>query len=388
MSGQILPTRKFECTSCKTSDYRMSTQEVGSIAPNACFKCGGPMKIIDDTPPEWLRNVQKVVGGELDVDDFLAFEDKVEFEVAPSSGSLQKVMKNLKKMGYISAARGTSFASKLLVMKSPVYPREKVWPNLLLFCITFLSVLAAGYFLLFESLTFALMFAISLMLMLSSHELGHMISAWKNGIDVTPPYFIPFPSALGTMGAIVSVRSPPPTKDALVEMGAAGPLAGFLIAIPLALIGLSLSTPSSSGVVPPASPLIFSIFQYAVLGQLTTPIIIHPLAFAGWVVFLLTFFNLLPAGQLDGGHVARGFLGMERHHQLTKWVGFLMLFSGLFFVSYPFWFWGFLILLAFRDYHSGALDEVSTLSRRGRLIALASWIVFILCLPLPTGGEF
>ncbi|MEM3402590.1 MAG: site-2 protease family protein [Candidatus Hadarchaeales archaeon] len=388
MSEKILPTRKFECPNCKTSDYRMSTLEIGTAGVDTCPKCGAQMKIVGDTSPDWLRKIQEIVGRELYVDDFVAFDNKAEFEVAPSSGSLQKVMKNLRKIGYISAARGTPFSSKLIIMKSPVYPREKLWPHLLLFCITFLSVLAAGYFILFESLTFAMMFAISLMLMLSSHELGHMISAWKNGIDATPPYFIPFPSALGTMGAIVSIRSPPPTKDALVEMGAAGPLSGFLIAIPLALLGLFLSIPSPSGLQLPASPLIFLLFQLALFGQAATPLLIHPLAFAGWVVFFLTFFNLLPAGQLDGGHVARGLLRMETHHQLTIGIGLLMLFSGVLFASYPFWFWGFLILLAFRDYHSGPLDEVSALSKRGRLMAVASWIVFILCLPIPVGGEF
>lgn len=372
---------------CKFSNYQMSTMEIGATVKNACPKCGGEMKVVGDSPPSWLQEIQRIVGKELDVDDFVAFDERAEFEVVPGSGSLQKTIKALKKIGYISVARGTSIVSKLTVLKLPAYPKTKIWPHVLLYCITFLSVFAAGYFVLYESQPLALMFSIALMLALSSHELGHMISAQRNGIDTTPPYFIPFPSALGTMGAIVNVKSPPPTRDALVEMGAAGPIAGFLIAIPLVIIGLHASLLSPDGTSLPVTPLIFLLFQLLMFGR-TAVLFLHPLAFAGWVALFLTFFNLLPAGQLDGGHVARGFLRMEQHRSLTRWVGFLLLFSGFLIASYPFWFWGLLILLAFRDSHGGALDEVSALSRRSRLIALASWTVFILCLPVPTGVKF
>ncbi|MDI6884507.1 MAG: site-2 protease family protein, partial [Hadesarchaea archaeon] len=171
--------------------------------------------------------------------------------------------------------------------------------------------------------------------------------------------------------------------------GVAGPLLGFAVALPLTLIGLALSRPVATtdpmGITLPLTPAIFAILQIGAFGYVPSALSINPLAFAGWVVMLLTMLNLIPAGQLDGGHVARGLMSRERHFTLTRTLGFTLFFTGIFFPEFPFWVWGFLIILFFRGYHMGALDDVSRLSRRQKRLAAVALIVFLLCLPVPVG---
>jgi membrane-associated protease RseP (regulator of RpoE activity) len=108
---------------------------------------------------------------------------------------------------------------------------------------------------------------------------------------------------------------------------------------------------------------------------------LHPLAFAGLIGLFVTWLNLIPAGQLDGGHVARGLMNTNRHYQLTKWMGIGLMVLGMFWL--PLLMWGILIFIIFRKPHMGALDDLSPLSRRQKLLAAAAFTVFILCLPIP-----
>jgi len=127
------------------------------------------------------------------------------------------------------------------------------------------------------------------------------------------------------------------------------------------------------------------MLQLLTFGHVPAGMEINPLAFAGWVMLFVTMFNLLPAGQLDGGHIARGLMSRERHYRLTRRLGFSLILFGLFFPQLPLWIFGFLILLLFRSYHTGALDDVSKLSKNQKLLAAAAFIVFLLCLPIPSG---
>ena len=219
------------------------------------------------------------------------------------------------------------------------------------------------------------------MSMLSSHELGHKIAARRNGVESTLPYFIPFPMFLGTLGAVIRVKSPIPTKEALVEMGASGPLFGFLAAIPLAAVGLMLSQPDPEGTRLGFAPMIFVMLQWITLGYVPTSIRLNPLAFAGWVMLIVTMLNLIPAGQLDGGHVARGLLNRERHFMLTRTLGLMLILFGIF-VPLLLLF-GFIIFFWFTRYHMGALDDVSRLLSRHRFLAVSALFVFLLCVPIP-----
>jgi membrane-associated protease RseP (regulator of RpoE activity) len=344
------------------------------------------MRVVERKTPEWLSKVLVSVSKRFEIDDFIAFGNRAEFEIfAPDpKRSFGMLLKDLKRHECVSAMRKVKGEPKLLVIRRPPVKPSRIWINLLLFAATFFSTFLAGYYFLFEgSLSYALAFSIAIMLMLGTHELGHKISAWRNGVEATAPYFIPFPSMLGTLGAVISMKSPPPSKDALVEMGVAGPLAGFAVALPLTIVGLMRSVPDPGGITLPMAPLVFLLLQGGSFGHLATGLAIHPLAFAGWVTMLLTMFNLLPAGQLDGGHVARGVLTQERHYTLTRTLGFALIASGFFIPQLPFWVWGFLIFFMFKSYHTGALDDVSSLSRGAKLLALTSAVVFFLCLPIP-----
>jgi membrane-associated protease RseP (regulator of RpoE activity) len=388
---QDIPVRKFECTNCKHSDYRMSAVEVGEIA-GRCPKCNGEMKVVGDEAPKWLSELLTQTSKQFEIEDFVAAQEKAEFEATArdSKRSFKAFSNALKRRGYIPVMRGSGSSLRIIVLKHPGLKPSRVWINVLLLIATFLTTFLAGYYLLpFGSdIASALMFSISIMLLLGAHELGHVIAAMENGVNVSMPYFIPAPSYLGTFGAVINVKEPIPSRNALVEMGAAGPLVGFALAIPLTFIGLLRSTPDPSGLSGlslPFAPAAFVILQVGAFGYAPAVMQIHPLAFAGWVAMLLTLFNLLPAGQLDGGHITRAVLNGEKHYAVTRTLGFALLMSGLFFLESPLWIWGFLILFLFRTPHAGPLDDVTKLSSGRKKLALASLVVFLLCLPIPLG---
>ncbi len=171
-----------------------------------------------------------------------------------------------------------------------------------------------------------LAYLVGLLVPLAIHELGHMAAMLVYGVPRSPPYFIPAPPLqlgfLGTFGAVINLRWLPPTSESLAVIGIMGPLAGFLAALPMAVVGLrdSIIVPESAvpeeSIALPVAPLIF-----AVLGSLKASdgyvIILSPLAFASYIVFLITFLNLIPIGSLDGGHVVRGATSEAGHSLAT-----------------------------------------------------------------------
>ncbi len=387
MSEKESPVRKFECSSCKYSDYRMSARGVGETVPYGCPRCGQDMKIAGSGPPDWLAEPLSLVSEYFDVIDFVALETGIEAEVTAQDPkrSFRSLLRVSKPLGYIPVMREQKDVLKLAIVRYPPVKPGRIWVNFLLFGLTIMTTFAAGYFFIFGNVFHAALFSSAIIVMLATHEMGHKAAAWRNGINTTMPYFIPFPNYLGTFGAVINIKSPIPTKEALVEMGAVGPLAGFAMALPLTFLGLMLSKPAPGGFVLPITPAIFALMQIAIFGHIPAVLQINPLAFAGWVVFMLTMFNLLPAGQLDGGHIARGLVSKERHYTLTRSIGFTLFLMGIPFPELPMWFWGFMIIMFFRGHHPGALDDISGLSRRQKLLALAALVVFLLCLPVPVG---
>ena len=160
-------------------------------------------------------------------------------------------------------------------------------------------------------------FAATLMGILLCHELGHYVVGRRHGVEVSLPYFIPVPPqvTLGTLGAVIRMRKPIADRNALFDVGAAGPIAGLVVAIPLLVIGLSLSElgPIKPGEALEGNSILYALLKYAVFGRWLpsggVDVQLHPMAFAGWVGLLITMINLMPIGQLDGGHVARAALG-------------------------------------------------------------------------------
>ena len=167
------------------------------------------------------------------------------------------------------------------------------------------------------SLAGGIAFGATLMTILSCHELGHYVAARVRQVDASLPYFIPLPpiGTLGTLGAVIRMRKPIEDRNALFDVGAAGPIAGLVVAIPLLVIGLSISPlgPIQPGGEQEGNSLLYALLKYAVFGRWLpgdgVDVQLHPMALAAWVGLLVTMINLMPIGQLDGGHVARAALG-------------------------------------------------------------------------------
>jgi membrane-associated protease RseP (regulator of RpoE activity) len=212
-------------------------------------------------------------------------------------------------------------------------PRRGPGLHVLLFAATFLTTAAASalpqgadIFSHPGQIVVGFPYAIALMTILLFHECGHYFLARAHHVDATLPFFIPAPPTIffiGTLGAFIRMRSMPRDRRALFDIGAAGPWAGILVAVPVLILGLQLSEIQPAG--GPATPglflgdsLLFQGLTWLILGvnndQVT--IILHPIALAGWVGLLVTALNLLPVGQLDGGHVVYAALG-ERWH---RWI--------------------------------------------------------------------
>ena len=167
------------------------------------------------------------------------------------------------------------------------------------------------------TLSGGLAFGATLMGILLCHELGHYFAARRRGVDASLPYFIPLPPFVtyGTMGAVIRMDKPIADRNALFDVGASGPIAGLVVAIPLLAIGLHLSpvAPIQPGDSLEGNSILYALLKYAVLGRWLpaggVDVQLHPMAEAAWVGLFVTMINLMPIGQLDGGHVARAALG-------------------------------------------------------------------------------
>lgn len=256
-------------------------------------------------------------------------------------------------------------------------------------------------------------YAVPLLAILVTHEFGHWVQARRHKVEASLPFFIPIPfSALGTFGAIISMRGKIRTRDALLDIGASGPLAGMAVALPVLIIGLKLSHVEP---IPPhgmdeGQSLLYLALKRIVLGPIPEgyDVMLHPTAFAGWAGLFMTMLNMLPIGQLDGGHVAYSLFGTKQnrysrivHHGLLgvvvvvgcyfSFLGFLAhaplkeigssFFSG--------WLWGVwwaLLFLLFRL--SGGSEHPPTendvLSPRRKLVAWGTLAMFVLLfMPVP-----
>jgi hypothetical protein len=165
-----------------------------------------------------------------------------------------------------------------------------------------------------SNLALGIPFSFALMLILLAHEMGHYVYCLRNGVSATLPFFIPFPTLFGTLGAFIRIRSPIRSRSALFDIGIAGPIAGFAVAVPILALALGLSKPAPAGLMPSdieiGYPLIFYVVHNLVGGTAhgiaSLPlqhVYLHPVAIAAWVGMFATALNLLPGGQLDGGHI-------------------------------------------------------------------------------------
>ncbi len=272
---------------------------------------------------------------------------------------------------------------------------EKKFPflHLSLLIITFFSTMLAGAIqeginpivqphLIYKGLPFSL----TLMFILGTHEIGHYLASKKNGVSATLPYFIPAPSLLGTFGAFIKMKSPIPDRKALLKIGVSGPIAGFIIALPATIIGLWLSEvrePSQmKGGISLGSSLLLSFLTKTILGVTddSADILLHPVAFAGWIGLFVTALNLLPMGQLDGGHIVYS-LFKGGHYYLSRII-FISLFPLGFF--WEGWFFWVAAVFVFGLRHPQLIDETAPLDMGDKVLGIIALIIFVITfIPIP-----
>ncbi len=236
-------------------------------------------------------------------------------------------------------------------------------------------------------------FAVTLLGILLAHELGHYFACRYYGIVASYPYFLPAPTLIGTLGAFIRIESPIVNRRALFDVGISGPLVGFVLAVPALAIGVALSKvhPAAleqSAIVfgnPPLFWLFAKLFWHGVPAD---HLMLHPIGRAAWVGLFATALNLLPVGQLDGGHIVYA-LAREKHRLLSRSFLTTLLLAGLFGFYYPDTIWpgwliwgGLLLLIGMR--HPAVLDPGPPLDRSRRWVAACGLGVFLLCFtPVP-----
>jgi len=232
-------------------------------------------------------------------------------------------------------------------------------------------------------------FAASLLAILAAHEFGHYLTARRLGGSTSLPYFIPMPfGPFGTLGAFISMSVPPRNRRHLLAVGAAGPLAGLIVAVPLLWLGLNLSHVQplpAGGYQMEGNSLLYALMKYLVFGKFLPSggedVFIHPVAFAAWAGLLVTGLNLIPAGQLDGGHIVYALLGPKGARTVT-WI----VLAGLAGLSFRWsgWLLWLGLVFFFGRMQDMPLDELTLLTQRERALAVLMLVVFILVFtPIP-----
>jgi len=329
-----------------------------------------------------IENLTPIVSRVLNIEDVTTGDSKKQYLVRyrgqlknnDTAVAYEQLASGLKPYEVTPLFRREKGQHAVLLMSGVLRPgRSKTWVNVVLFIATVFSVLIAGtiYTLggiyegslnpsandlfphIIASLGGGLAFTVSLLAILLAHEFGHYLAGRYHKTHVTLPYFIPFPlSAFGTMGAFIQLKEPPKNKRILLDIGIAGPIAGLVVAIPVLILGLSLSQvshipanlPPGQGLQIEGNSLIYLFTKYMVFGQLLpspssfngmnplqywiqyfftgkplplggVDVMLHPVAWAGWAGLLVTALNLIPAGQLDGGHLMYVLLGGRLRRQ-------------------------------------------------------------------------
>jgi membrane-associated protease RseP (regulator of RpoE activity) len=266
--------------------------------------------------------------------------------------------------------------------------RKIPYLHIVLFIVTFLTTLTAGALqkginIIKEPIRIVegLPFAGTLMTILLCHELSHYIASKKHHTKATLPYFIPAPSIIGTFGAFIKMKSPIITRKALIDIGASGPIAGFIVSVIASIIGLSMSQVVSvqhaEGALSLGDSILFSFLSKVVIG--VTPdnhdILLHPVAFAGWIGLFVTSLNLIPIGQLDGGHVAFAILG-ERHRYISIVLVVVLAVLGIFY--WEGWALWAVLMLILGIKHPPVLYWEVPLDPKRRFIGILTFIIFII----------
>ncbi len=308
--------------------------------------------------------------------------------------NFEGLRRELRGQAYIPVLRQEGGEAILYVQRTPKARFRGPILNLSLLIVTLGTTVYAGmllwagtygrgteFFSLSNAFNATIFFALPLMAILGTHEMGHYLMARRHNVAASLPFFIPAPFTLiGTLGALISMREPIPNKKALLDIGIAGPLAGLAVAFPVTIIGLYLNSlnpvfsgPNVGGGTAVNLPLIYIFLLFLI--PLPDQALLHPTAFAGWVGFFVTAINLLPAGQLDGGHVARALLGdKSKFLSYAAFVALLIL-GFQYFLSWLLLAF-FVLLMGLR--HPPPLNDLSRIHVGRKALGLAVLIILVL----------
>lgn len=377
-----------------------------------------------------LFNISDITTGDPEKNFLVRYRGRLYSDSAEAYAQLDDYMRPL---GITPVFREEQGQQVILLLTGRVTPKpSNPWINLILFILTLLSMIYTGMMFAYEgppvsdlqsyirglwdSLGGGLAFAVSLLSILLAHEFGHYLAARYHHTHVTLPYFLPFPGSLfGTLGAFIRLKEPPRNKRILLDIGIAGPLAGLVVAIPVLFIGLFLSQVGPVNSHPgqmfvlEGNSILYLLTKYAVFGEfLPAPatygglspilywaryfftgqplpiggqdVLVHPVAWAGWAGLLVTALNLIPAGQLDGGHVIFVLLGRKARYLQPVILSVLVLLG---FVWNGWWLWAAIIFFLGRVF-AEPLDQITRLDPRRRRVAIFGLVVFVLVFtPVP-----
>ena len=324
-----------------------------------------------------FEQIRGMVGSEYDVEDGFVEHGVPTFYVKLREDSKEAFLRLTQRMESLRLIPVLRRMEEKVVLRAIPKPSTKPSRNIInigLFFATLGTVFISGYLQSID-LVGAVMFTGAIMAILGSHEMGHKLLADKHAVDATYPYFIPGLPPIGTFGAVIQQKSLPSNKDALFDIGFAGPVMGFIVSIIVTFIGVQLSVVTSE--LPEGAGFIQVPLLFQLIARLFPPsgtggwIMLHPVAFAGWVGLVITMLNLVPVGMFDGGHVARSLVG-KKAHRILSYLGIILLVI----IWYPMAF----IALFFSFYqHPGPLDDVSEPTTLRKLAALGLIAIFILC---------
>ncbi len=324
--------------------------------------------------------------------EYVMEHQSLEFYIDPDQKETKQtflsLLSELSKTGDSAVLRNTDHGLMLVVFRKPPRGKQRLKTPLILLVATIITIFADGYLRasggslpLAQDLNIGAIYAIALMGIIGIHEMGHKVAAWYHKMDSSWPYFIPgIPGVWPTMGAVISARDPPQNRDSLFDLGISGPIAGLIVTFIVSFFAMSTAKLVPISSLPAGAP-VSSIDMYTgLLSELFFKGASNPsfaisgslfgiLYFGYSIGFLLTFVNLLPAWQLDGGHVSNSYVSPKVHRYLTWISAGIMILVG-------FWLMAILIIfLAGKSPSLRPLDDVSPLSSKRKALFWLTWVL-------------
>jgi membrane-associated protease RseP (regulator of RpoE activity) len=364
--------------------------------------------MVANAPPEASKEIEFVkslVAKRFPVYDVRVTYDVVQFFCKVDETTLEKTFEELREdmaqHGFIPMITYEKGEHIIVVAKRPPAKYRSITVNIIMLILTLFTTIFSGiyYWAGYQDIPanemFApesviagtVLFALPLLAIIGVHELGHFFAAKRRKVRASLPFFIPFIPPIGTFGAAISLRDPIPNRKVLMEIGVAGPIAGILVAIPIGIAGLILTniaarpipdTIATEGLLAINFPLIY--LAIAQLIPATGDYLLHPTAFAAWVGFFVTAINLLPAGQLDGGHVARALLGDRAKY--ASWITIAIL-IGLSVFYFP-WVILAVLVMFLGARHPPPLNDINKLDLKRKFMGIAGFAILVIAIiPIP-----